>query len=458
MFALARNIPRGAAVRLTWATASFALIQLIKMANNVVLARLLAPSMFGLMLIVNSVRTGVELLSDVGIGQNIVSNEQGHAPEFFDTAWTLRVVRGISLAIICFLLSGTVANFFGKPEIGTILPVIAFVFLFTGFQSTSTALLQKQKRIARVSVFDVGIAALSTLGYVALALITRTIWSLVIGSLLSSAIGLIASYIIIPHVRHRFFIDRKSAREILHFGKWIFASSIVYFFAMNFDRLYFAKQIPLAELGVYSIARSFADMISNLVIRANNMVVFPAIAAMRVSGAELRSRLLLARRTVLLLAAVALSSFVAVSDVIVNLLYDARYVHAAVFLPLLLLGVWVSLLSSVNDSMMLGTQRPSYPAFANGAKLLTFIVGVPIAFHFSGVVAAIVVLAIGETVRYVVLWSLARRRKLGFVRDDIALTAAFLLLIVIIRQLLWGVGLTGDIWSLFPILHQVRLG
>jgi len=308
-----------------------------------------------------------------------------------------------------------------------------------------------------VSLFDIGVTGITMLAHVALALITRTIWALVLGSLLSSVIGLIASYLLVPGTRHRIFIDRESARAILSFGKWIFLSSVIYFFAMNFDRLYFAKEIPLAELGVYSIARSLSDMLSNVVIRASNMVVFPAVAAMRLSGSELRARLLLARRALLLLVAVAMSCFVALADVIVRLLYDVRYASAAVFLPLLLVGVWVSVLSTVNDSLMLGTQRPSYPALANAAKLLTFIVGVPIAFHFGGFVAAILVLAIGETVRYVVLWLLARTRKLGFVREDIALTALFLVLIVIFRQLLWAAGLTGDIRSLFPMLNEFHL-
>ena len=83
------RIPRGMIVRLSWTTGSFGLIQLLRLVNNVVLARLLSPPLFGLMLIVNSIRTGVELLSDVGINQNIVSNRKGHTPVFYDTAWTI---------------------------------------------------------------------------------------------------------------------------------------------------------------------------------------------------------------------------------------------------------------------------------------------------------------------------------------------------------------------------------
>ena len=83
------KISRPMIERLSWTTGSFGVIQVMRLVNNVVLARLLSPPLFGLMLIVNSIRTGVELLSDVGINQNIISNKQGHTPEFYDTAWTI---------------------------------------------------------------------------------------------------------------------------------------------------------------------------------------------------------------------------------------------------------------------------------------------------------------------------------------------------------------------------------
>lgn len=447
------KIPRDTIVRLSWTTGSFGLIQLLRLVNNVVLARLLSPPLFGLMLIVNSIRTGVELLSDVGINQNIVSNRKGHTQEFYDTAWTIKVIRGILLGAICFALSGVLASFFETPELATILPVIALTFVFTGFYSATGALLQKQRQVARISTFEVGVTLLSLIVHVALALITPTIWALVLGAVITTAASLVASYLYIPGTRHHFMIHRPSAREILVFGKWIFLSSIIYFFAMNFDRLYFAKQISLTLLGIYSIARSMADMLSQLAVRSSNMVLFPTVAAMEASPAEVRTRLLRARRTMMALVAVGLGCFVAVSDAVVLLLYDARYAEAALLLPLLLLGVWISILATVNDSVLLGTAKPAPPAIAQGAKLLTFIVGVPLAFHYSGLIAAIVVLNAGEVVRYVVLWAFSRKQHLGFGRDDLALTLLFLGAVVVFRELLTMLGLTTGIEDLFPILQ-----
>jgi O-antigen/teichoic acid export membrane protein len=447
------KVPRELVVRLSWTTTSFGIIQVLRFTNNIILARLLSPPLLGLMLIVNSIRTGVELLSDVGINQSIVSNRQGHTPEFYDTAWTITAIRGLILGAFCFAFAGFFASFFEKPELATILPVIALTFVFTGFQSASTALLQKQGSVARIASVEVGVAVLSLAVHVALALITPTIWALVLGSVITSAAMLVASYLVLPGVRHRFTIDRRSAREIIFFGKWIFLSSIIYFLAMNYDRLYFAKQIPLQLLGVYAIARSMADMLTTLVNRTSTWVIFPHVASMESTAPEVRATLLHSRRTVLLLVALGFACFVAVSDGIVRLLYDARYEVAAEILPLMLLGVWISILCTVNDSVLLGMARSSYTAIANGAKLLTFVIGVPFAFHYYGLMAAIVVLNVGEVVRYVVLWLFSRRKHLAFGRDDLALTILFLIAVVGARELLFALGLASGMDGLFPVLR-----
>jgi len=448
------KIPRQTVIRLGWATGSFGLIQVFRLLNNVVLARLLSPPLFGLMLIVNSIRTGVELLSDVGINQNIVSNRQGDKPEFYDTAWTIKVIRGIALGAICFLCANAFARFFEKPELAIILPVIALTFVFLGFQSASASLLQKQRSVARNSILDLSVAAISLALHVALALITPTIWALVLGSVMTSAAALIASYLVIPGRRHRFIIDRVAAKEIMTFGKWIFISSIIYFAAVNFDRLYLAKQISLTMLGIYSIARSMADMMNMLVVRVSYMVLFPTVAAMDVTAQELRAKLIHARRIMLCFVAVGLACFVAVSDIVVQLLYDVRYETAGAILPIMLLGVWVSILSVVNDSVLLGTGKPAYTTMANAAKLATFVIGVPLGFHFGGVLGAVVVLNAGEVMRYIVLWAFSRKQHLGFGREDLGLTALFLVSVLVAREALSAIDLSGDVFSLFPFLES----
>ena len=284
------GVPKSMLVRLGWVALTFGAVQFLRLLNNVILTRLLEPSVFGLMSLVVAIRVGMELVSDLGVTQNIVSNPRGHEPKFYDTAWTLHATRNLVLAALCFALATPFANFFGHPELAIILPVASLFFVFSGFGSTTGAVLHKQLQVRRLGMFEIALAGVTIVAQVGAALVFRNVWAVVVGMMITSALTLILSYLFIPGTRHRFMVDPQSARELLHFGKWVFFSSIVYFFAMNFDRLYFAKQISLAELGVYGIARNLAETISQLVTRASGFVLYPTVAAAGLEAADLRQQ------------------------------------------------------------------------------------------------------------------------------------------------------------------------
>ena len=446
------GVPKSMVVRLGWMTMSYGTVQLLRLANNVILARILAPPIFGLMAVVNAIRTGVELLSDVGIMQNIISSPRGEDPLFYDTAWTLQALRGLVLAALCMLMAVPIARFFHYPQLAVILPIASLFFVFTGFNFTARALAQKQLQVARVALFDIGITFIALVAQVTIALITPTVWALVLGSVITGAATLISSFLFLPGLRHRFIVDPECARQLMRFGRWVFLSSIVYFFAMNFDRLYFAKQISLSQLGVYGIARSLADMVTLFVARASSFVLYPSVAAAGLAPVDLRKRLLRGRRTLLLGAAVGMGAFLAVSQIIVRLLYDARYSEAAWILPVLCVGVWFGILTSTNDSILMGLARPAYPALSNAAKLITYVVGVPLAFVFFGFTAAVAVIAIGELVKYVALWLLSHKEHLQFGRDDLLLTIAFATTAVVVGEFTRVLRHRRRIQSILPYL------
>ena len=67
----------------------------LRFATSVVMTRLLAPELFGIMVIFNSLKAGIELLTDVGIGQSIIYNRNAETSDFYNTAWTLAAIHGI---------------------------------------------------------------------------------------------------------------------------------------------------------------------------------------------------------------------------------------------------------------------------------------------------------------------------------------------------------------------------
>jgi O-antigen/teichoic acid export membrane protein len=187
-------------------------------------------------------------------------------------------------------------------------------------------------------------------------------------------------------------------------------------------------------------------------MRASSTVLYPTVAAAGLAPLDLRRRLMKGRRTLLLAAALALGGFVGFSAIIVGKLYDARYAEAALILPILCIGVWFSILTSTNDSILMGLSRPAYPALSNAAKLLSYVVGVPLAFYFYGFIAAVAVISVGEIVKYCALWALSHKEHLHFGRDDFVLTLVFTGSAVAIGELVTLLGLAGGLQSALPHL------
>lgn len=424
-----------------WTMGAFGFSQLLRVVTSVALARLLTPELFGIMLIVNSVRTGIDLVSDVGIGQNIVHNPNAENADFYNTAWTLRLIRAVLLWCVCFIAAAPLAHFYKAPIFATVLPVAGSFFVIGALGSVGPFLLQKQIRFVRLTIYEVVQALFYSATHILLAYFVRTIWALVFAALIATAGEAVGSHLVLPNVRHKLHIVKEYAWQILSFGRWIFISSIIYFLSMNFDRLYFAKVAPLGVVGVYSIARALSEPIGLAFVRLNNYLVFPMIAASQsVPRSQLRVTLALQRFSLLLLGAVGFAALITIIDVAVKILYDQRYQAAGWMCPFLLLGAWFSMLSSLNELTLMGLGKPLYGAAANGLKLAWLVIGFPVGFAKFGLFGVIVVVSTADLWRYVPILAGQIRERFSFAKQDFVATLLLFMLVGLCEWSRWKLG------------------
>lgn len=408
-------------VQASWVVGPFATQQAVRLATNIVLARLLAPEMFGLMLIVNMLRTGTELLSDIGIGQSVVRTRRKLDDAFLDTAWTLQLIRGALLTAIMLALAGPVAQMYDQ-ELKPILLVTSGIFVITGLQSPALFLMQRNMELRRRAVYDITCTGVQCSLTIALAYVIPSVWALVWGLMFSAMFSTALSYALGARRLPRLVLHRASAGEIIRFGKWVFLATAIFFAATSTDKAFFGAVLPMAAVGVYSIARTFADMTTQLAGRLGALIVFPTIARFAGEHQAAADRIRRKRGPTLALVALAMGVAIAGADGVILLLYDPRYQSAAFMLPVLLLGVWFGTLAAFSESVLLGCDRPAPIALANGAKFAILAAGLPLAFPYGGLLLSLLVLALAECGRWLVLGRALVREKLAFFGDDLALT------------------------------------
>jgi O-antigen/teichoic acid export membrane protein len=427
-----------------WTIAGYGTSQVIRFGSNLVLTRLLVPEFFGLMALVNTLRVGIELFSDLGIGQSIVNNKHGDEPAFLNTAWTLQIMRGFVIWFFCLLITFPAAKFYGDPRLLWLIPIVGITSVIDGFSCTSTHSLHRNMEMGKYTVFELILQVLTLAILISLAWIYPSVLSLVLGGVISSILKTVGSYWLMPNYSNRLHWDKNAVKELMLFGKWMFIASGLIFVAEQADRLILAKLLSFQMLGVYTIAYSLASIPREIIKQLSHRVIFPTISnRVDLTRESLRSKILTQRRLILIGFAVFLAVLVSVGDLVIGVLYDKRYTQATWMMPILCSGIWFSLLFYTSSPALLAIGKPLYSAQSNFARFVLIAIGINLGFYFYGVLGAVIIIGISDLPLYIVnlygLW----REKLLFLGQDIQTTVFFvglLAILLIIRNFL-GFGL-----------------
>ena len=436
---------RGAA----WTIASYGLSQVLRLGSNLILTRLLVPEMFGLMSLVYVFITALHLFSDVGIGTSLIQNKRGEEPDFLNTAWTLQVCRGVILWFCTLLLAWPIAHLYQQPQFLWLIPVVGLGTVISGFNSTSVFTLNRNMAFGQLAIFELSVQLIGIVVMIVWAWLSPTIWAIVMGSFASQILELVWTHYWNSGSPNRLIWNQEVVKEILSFGKWIFVSTALTFFAEQADRLILGKLLTLDVLGVYGVALNLADIPRSITLALSGKVMFPAITKLVDQPREiLRAKILKNRQPILIALAVGLTLLVSFGDVAIKILYDDRYIQAAWMLPILALGIWPRVLCNTGiESALFAIGKIQYPAFGQFLRFLWTSIGLWVGFSTAGLLGAIVAVALNDLGFYAAISYGLWREGVNCLVQDFQATVLLLMLItsVLAARYLLGFGLPIDL-------------
>jgi O-antigen/teichoic acid export membrane protein len=415
-----------------WTIISYGATQCLRVINSIILTRLLMPEAFGEMIVVITLIVGMGMLSDIGLEPSVVQSKRGDEVTFLNSAWTLQSLRGMLLWVVALLLAYPAAHFYKDPRLLYVLPVLALSTLITGLNSTNLLSLARHMGVRRLFAIDFSTQVVTLIVTIAWALVWPSVWALVAGNVTGNLYKVILSHHqrLVPGMRNRFCWDASCVTEIIHFGKWIFLATAFWFFALNADKLILGRLVSLSVLGVYGIAFQMSD-VPRAVINAFSLKVgYPFIARIiHLPMPEFRVRLLRYRGYALMVGGFLLSLMVTWGGWVVVKVYPAKYADARWMVPILAVGLWHTLMYQTLGPVLLSLGKSKYGAIGNGVYCFTILAGIPAAFHFYGLVGAIVAVAAGDFPLYVVTAFGATREGVRPLKQDGLLTLCFLALL-----------------------------
>jgi len=263
---------RGGAVTMTAQVIKF----LLHTGSTVVLARLLTPQDYGLIAMVTAITGFVTLFKDMGLSMATIQKAEINHSQVSTLFW-INVAVSFVLALILVAGAPIISWFYSERRLTWITLALAGTFIFSGLTVQHQALLRRQMRFSTLAVVEIGSMAAGVITGVALACYGAGYWALV-GLSAATALSNVVLVWILCEWRPSLPVRRAGVLSMVAFGGHITGSSIVNYFARNFDNILIGRFWGANVLGLYSRAYNIMMLPINQVRDPLNAVAIPALS------------------------------------------------------------------------------------------------------------------------------------------------------------------------------------
>jgi lipopolysaccharide exporter len=259
--------------------------------STLILVQLLVPADFGLLALAASFSQTIDGMMTLGTEEAVI-RQPNPDRNVYDTAWTLNVIRGLTVTAIVLLSAVPVARFFDDPRLVTVLMVIALPPLLDGLSNIGTVdfrrEMQFQKEFAIMVVPKLfGIAATLTAAF-----IHPSYTALLFGIATNQSLRSAMSYVMHPF-RPRFSL--RAWRGLIGYSIWTWLLTLAVLLRNRGDTLLLGRLTNSTAVGVYAIGSEVASLPTSELVEPLCRASFAGFAAANregVSVTETFSRLM----------------------------------------------------------------------------------------------------------------------------------------------------------------------
>src|SRR5439155_16697932 len=256
-----------------WAT------QLLSWASTLIVARLLAPTDYGLVGMALVYLGFIELVSEFGLGAAIITRRDLTEDQIARLAGLALLIGG-GLIGLSAVLAAPVAAFFGEPPVRWIIMVSSLTFLTGALQVVPRALLTRDLDFRRIAWADGAEALLGTCTALTLAALGLRYWALVLGPV----VGRTTSTVLVNGWRsHRMAWPRRfgSIAGAVNFGWHVVVARLAWYWYSNADFAVVGRVLGKAPLGAYTLGWTISSIPIERVTSLVGSVTPPVFSAVQ---------------------------------------------------------------------------------------------------------------------------------------------------------------------------------
>ncbi len=259
--------------------------RLIGFVSQIIIARLLFPDDFGLVILAFAVIGIVEVFSEFGF-QNAVIYNQTAKRDYYDTAWTMSAIRGVITALIVIGIAYPASLLFDEPRLFEILPFLSIKAVLAGVANIRLHDFEKNLWMSRIFIHLIAGRLSTSIAAICFALYLGNYWALVYGLLLGEVVRLSVSYLLYPYLPRP---TLSCWREIMSYSMWLMVSGVLRYFRRQGHTYILGAVGQVSAVGVFQIAYEIAYLASTELVAPMKRALFPGYAKAKAEPAQFKA-------------------------------------------------------------------------------------------------------------------------------------------------------------------------
>lgn len=320
-----------------WSTVTEIAAKLVSPISTMVLARLLTPDAFGVLVTATMVISFAEIFTDAGFQKYLIQHKFKSTDDLYRST-TVAFWSNLTLSLVIWfgiiLFAEPIAILVGSEGHGDVIAVSCFCIPLAAFSSIQMALYKRNldfKTLFLVRIIGVLIPLVVT---IPLAYFTRSYWSLIIGMIalnLSNAIILTIK----SQWKPKWFYSFKLLKEMFSFTVWSMIEAISIWLTGYVDIFIVGTMLNEHYLGIYRTSMSTVGQIMGLITAATTPVLFSSLSKLQDDDAGLKKMFFSFQKLVGILVIPLGVGIFLFQDLITTILLGNQWHEAAHFI-----GLW----------------------------------------------------------------------------------------------------------------------
>lgn len=375
----------------------------VRIVSTAILARLLLPEHFGLVMMISAVTAIADQLKDVGLSVATVQRKEISHEEVTNLFW-INVAISVMLATALCACAPLIAEYYRDPRLVLPTCVLASNFLWGGLMIQHQALLTRQLKFGRTSGVRLGSSILSTLLAIFLAWQGWGFWALVWRECARSILLTIGMWLCMPWLPCWPYW-RTSVAPLLNFGMQLSAANVFGSIASGADRFFLGRAQGAGSVALFRQSYQLLLVPMDQLLSPLFQVSTPGLSTLQ-ADVERYKRYYLKLLTLVCLATMPASAFAAIyASEITHILLGHKWIDCTPVITILCLSVFIKQPVESTYMVLITRRQPKQYLVISLIQNAGFVIAVLIGTHWG---------TIGVAWADVILTYILAAPKIGF--------------------------------------------